>query len=776
MLLQDGGRLQYVVDKTLGQGVFARRRHHNFVDDYWAAMARELPPSIDLPSPDAHDGDVQVELATLRNAVVEQQQTIAQQTQTLAQQTQLLTALREEMQLLRQAVLGDNHSALATAVPAAPPLLKSRSTFSNTSTKGDTFLSAALKRAFPMFVLPIQTLLSPSFQKLRPHEELRAAGALVEWHLGMAPVLFVSHTWLRHRHPDSEAGDKFKTLVGVLQRIMSGELNIVPGWLVKLIHGREAKSFHISAAALRRDLMNGFIFFDYMSIPQAADATEAQQRAIASLVSYVSDSAYFFVLAGAWTHENGSHRDEIAWAGRGWCRMELTANMLSPVSKPMIVCRSPSSIESFPPGGLLTRDFLSQPVGKGKFTVDSDAHKLAPHLQHLISARKAQALAEGDVLFFRVLHASTARLLEGTDIRVEPEPFTTWMAAMRFESVHDGKKTGLTPLFFALLAIRRDLVAELLDRGAEIDLRLRISRPQLNLQKGQSMLGFAASLATDPEIMQMLLRQGANPRAAIDKSGRHDTALMSVFVTENIMAADVLISHDPELLLRRNQEMQYPLEMAAGFGKMLTLLHINEHHPEAVELLAKAPANWWGCSRIGFAILNNAGSVDLINFLLDSGEPVDLCGHVPHQGIGKLIHLMDFASRFKSLKSLTGFWVIPLCCRATALQLAAFLGNMGALKVLIERGANIENRGLMPRKMTPLHMAVLGGHNEAVSVLLEAGARTDAKDSAGRTPADLAKCLGHQTIRQRLQQASHHYRVVAPASARVLPRHVVRRE
>ena len=62
-----------------------------------------------------------------------------------------------------------------------------------------------------------------------------------------------------------------------------------------------------------------------MSIPQATDAAEDQQKAIASLVSYVSDSKYFVVLAGAWTHENGEHKDEIAWSGRG-----VSADLLSP--------------------------------------------------------------------------------------------------------------------------------------------------------------------------------------------------------------------------------------------------------------------------------------------------------------------------------------------------------------------------------------------------------------------------------------------------------------
>ena len=238
----------------------------------------------------------------------------------LASQTQVIETLQSEVRQLRTAV---QHGSSIGSPPAAGPVLQQQATLPAPlkagKTKGDAFLSAALKRAFPMYVLPIKTLLSPSFQMFRPHEELKAAGALVEWQQGMAPVVFVSHTWLRHRHPDSEALDKFKTLTQTLKRMLAGSISIKPGWMVELQYRKDAKQYRIGAKQLQSDLADGFVFFDYMSIPQAAEAADAQQRAIASLVSYVSDSRYFWVVAGGWTHENGGSRDEIAWGDRGWC-------------------------------------------------------------------------------------------------------------------------------------------------------------------------------------------------------------------------------------------------------------------------------------------------------------------------------------------------------------------------------------------------------------------------------------------------------------------------
>ena len=66
---------------------------------------------------------------------------------------------------------------------------------------------------------------------------------------------------------------------------------------------------------LRDDLEGGFVWMDYMSIPQAQPVL--QKRAIDSINDYVQRVDYFVVLAGPWTHENGSVRDVRAWADRG---------------------------------------------------------------------------------------------------------------------------------------------------------------------------------------------------------------------------------------------------------------------------------------------------------------------------------------------------------------------------------------------------------------------------------------------------------------------------
>ena len=105
-----------------------------------------------------------------------------------------------------------------------------------------------------MYMVPIKTLLAPSFGHFRPHEELLAAGALVEYDESMAGrVLFVSHAWLRSAHPDNEQGVKFALLRALLRRAVEGPLAISPHWMTAVAF-RNANDFRLRSTDVRRRL------------------------------------------------------------------------------------------------------------------------------------------------------------------------------------------------------------------------------------------------------------------------------------------------------------------------------------------------------------------------------------------------------------------------------------------------------------------------------------------------------------------------------------------
>ena len=83
---------------------------------------------------------------------------------------------------------------------------------------------------------------------------------------------------------------------------------------------------------------------------------------------------------------------------------------------------------------------------------------------------------------------------------------------------------------------------------------------------------------------------------------------------------------------------------------------------------------------------------------------------------------------------------VTRCLQAGAtpnvLPLAALRGNAGAVKVLLEAGANLEAR--TEDGTTSLHNATILGHSEAVTVLARAGANLEARNEGGNTPLHMA--------------------------------------
>ena len=76
----------------------------------------------------------------------------------------------------------------------------------------------------------------------------------------------------------------------------------------------------------------------------------------------------------------------------------------------------------------------------------------------------------------------------------------------------------------------------------------------------------------------------------------------------------------------------------------------------------------------------------------------------------------------------------------TPLHTAAGLGNAEAIKLLVERKADIEARNMLGQ--TPLHRAAIGGNAEAIKLLVERKANIEAREIDGQTPLHLAASTG----------------------------------
>ncbi|XP_017482739.1 PREDICTED: DNA-binding protein RFXANK-like [Rhagoletis zephyria] len=77
----------------------------------------------------------------------------------------------------------------------------------------------------------------------------------------------------------------------------------------------------------------------------------------------------------------------------------------------------------------------------------------------------------------------------------------------------------------------------------------------------------------------------------------------------------------------------------------------------------------------------------------------------------------------------------------TALHWAAYYGQLAAVRLLVDAGANV-NAGA-PEMVTPLLLAACGGHNEVVRLLLEHGASSTHMDIVGNTALMYAAAGNH---------------------------------
>lgn len=81
----------------------------------------------------------------------------------------------------------------------------------------------------------------------------------------------------------------------------------------------------------------------------------------------------------------------------------------------------------------------------------------------------------------------------------------------------------------------------------------------------------------------------------------------------------------------------------------------------------------------------------------------------------------------------------------TALQQAAFRGNLGLCQYLLERGADV-NSNKHENQYTTLMFAALSGNEDVVNLMLEADAKPDAVNSVNRNAAEMASFVGQYHI------------------------------
>ncbi|GMH79797.1 hypothetical protein TrST_g3477 [Triparma strigata] len=621
-----------------------------------------------------------------------------------------------------------------------------------------------LTREHPMFVMPVKTLLA--MDELKIHEEVK--DKLVEYKPGMGSVLFFSHTWLRWKAPDSK-DVKITLIKDLLGRICNGTMPDINAHYVKEEYFGGQK---ISGAELTETLVDGYVWLDIFSIPQLDP--EAQGRAIRSIVTYVNEASYFCVLAGPWKHEDdNSVRDIRGWYGRGWCRMELLANALSPAQKPIIVAQSSTVLELHAPSGPTEQSFLLYPVGHGNFTVDADKQALGPVIAGLIATRKAYALAKKDMLWFRTLHCLARHLLDGTSPELAPpaQSYEEWMQTMQFKE-GDEPADGFTPLRYASsVAGSLTLTKALLEScGGKVDVEAPIKDAVTMFEAPPhcSILMQACKMHDNPELIEVLLGAGANPE--VPDHGVGCNALAYACFTGRIKVIDLLMARakekreageggDKKILWIPPEEYEgvklqattvtafFPL---VEYGQTEAFKYVAEKYPEEMRSAFAGPDTpcTLGIEMANWSVLM-IGSVETLRACLDVGigygidvvnrapECVDPIWMGPINGLRGAFPNIPPEGRTCFISFLYyGFQ------GTSPLHQAAYLGNLGCCELLVTEYKANKDTQLHFLQMTPMMLAIVAGHTEIAKFLVNAGASIDLKDTNGKTAGDFASEAG----------------------------------
>ena len=333
---------------------------------------------------------------------------------------------------------------------------------------------------------------------------------------------------------------------------------------------------------------------------------------------------------------------------------------------------------------------------------------------------------------------------------------------MRFTSAFDEeKRTGLSPLFFAAMANRVDLASQLLDLGADLNVRRKgTDYPEFMLGvhntpvAGGTLLLNIAYQIESPEMLQLLIARGADIRGTFPC-----TLLDNACLYGRPGNVDTLLAADPTLedLTSDMLGMQifYPISYLLFMGQLDTFEHVLREHPTVMRrYLDRGRAGPTNCLSTAAACVVQSGNVELLKRVLsESSVDVNWVGEGSDKAMFSrfIIPVLDLILKCKrgTPSAFMAFFVFAGPRGAAPLHLASYSGNLGAVEVLLEHNADVHSTKHAYR-MTPLHLAAMNGHEAVVDALLKAGARTDAKALGGKTPRDWAEQRGHTALAERL--------------------------
>lgn len=224
-------------------------------------------------------------------------------------------------------------------------------------------------------------------------------------------------------------------------------------------------------------------------------------------------------------------------------------------------------------------------------------------------------------------------------------------------------------------------------------------------------------------VVQFLIENGADVHTEARST---EAPLISAARNGHEFIVWLLLTGGANTEVRERYFKYTPLILASGRGHqgIATLLLRNGANIEAVGAFNSTP--------LSEAALY--GHTSLTRLLIEKGANPE----TEHCGNGEIQLLTAAASGYEEfvkriLKTSVNLEAVDTLHREkTALSLAAWHGHVAIVRLLLEKGADIEAKWRGGR--TPIFLATEEGHEEVIQLLLSKGAETEVKDDLGLTP------------------------------------------
>ena len=277
---------------------------------------------------------------------------------------------------------------------------------------------------------------------------------------------------------------------------------------------------------------------------------------------------------------------------------------------------------------------------------------------------------------------------------------------------------------------RLDLSTLLLDAGADVECLLKKDTNAFLVAKGESIIHWASIANVEgedrAEMIRLLLSRGANPLQR--DAGPENSPLINCCTVGHVAGIEAILEAAPHAIDQGNKFGTMALTLAAMYGRLDALKWCIARYPEHfAEASTGFTIGWLGFACVSF------GDLDIIRTLLDLGHNPSYYDpkNVTTKALADVFTIRKLMMRLSSRPSkVLETFAVGI---GTPLHVASYLGNLGAVELLLERKADIAsiNHQL---KMTPLHAAALAGHREVCVRLIEARPPSHATTASAPPP------------------------------------------